>query len=256
MAGVNELGDPVNFVAVLPIGEGATGDEKLANAGLAFRQDGDKMVIDDVAYDSAAQTAGLDWDQEVMRVLKPVSQPTKYPVREETAIAAERARLGEAWSLLQERVEFCRRQDAAAQAERQEALRFAKETRDSVKREAQEVMDQLDADREALEAETASRHEELAAAQRNFAAESEGTRASLKEQRELLDAREGHLGLREAELKQRGVELQRREEQVQVLEKDQAIREEQLKAREGRLARDETTWTERKAKANAHLARR
>ena len=62
-------------------------------------------------------------------------------VREELALAAERARLGEAWSLLHERVELCRRQDAAAQAERQEALRFAKETRDSVKREAQEVMD-------------------------------------------------------------------------------------------------------------------
>ena len=41
-------------------------------------------------------------------------------VREELAIA----------------VELCRRQNAAAQAERQEALRFAKETRDSVKREA------------------------------------------------------------------------------------------------------------------------
>ena len=97
-------------------------------------------------------------------------------IREEAAIAAERARLGEAWSLLHERVELCRRQDAAAQAERQEALRFTKETRDSVKREAQEVMDQLDADREAFEAETASRHEELAAAQQNFAVESEDTR--------------------------------------------------------------------------------
>ena len=48
-------------------------------------------------------------------------------------------------------MELCRQQDAAAQAERQEALRFAKETRDSVKREAQEVMDQLDAAREALD---------------------------------------------------------------------------------------------------------
>ena len=55
---------------------------------------------------------------------------------EELALAEERTRLGEAWALLHERVELCRRQDAAAQAERQEALRFAKETRDSVKREA------------------------------------------------------------------------------------------------------------------------
>ncbi len=76
--GINDLGDPINFVALLPIGEGATGEEKLENAGLAFRLDGDKMFIDDVIYDSAAQSAGLDWDQEVLRVLKPVPQPSKY----------------------------------------------------------------------------------------------------------------------------------------------------------------------------------
>ncbi len=78
VAGVNDLGDPIEFVAILPIGEGATGEEKLEAAGLLFREDGNKMIIDDVGFDSAAQNAGLDWDQEVLRVLKPVSQPTKY----------------------------------------------------------------------------------------------------------------------------------------------------------------------------------
>ena len=78
VAGVNDLGDPIEFVAILPIGEGATGEEKLENAGLLFRTDGDKMIIDDVSFDSAAQNAGLDWDQEVLRVLKPVPQPSKY----------------------------------------------------------------------------------------------------------------------------------------------------------------------------------
>jgi hypothetical protein len=78
VAGVNDLGDPIEFVAIVPMGEGASGEEKLTNAGLTFRQDGDKMFIDDVAYDSVAQKAGLDWDQEVLRVLKPVSTPTKY----------------------------------------------------------------------------------------------------------------------------------------------------------------------------------
>ncbi len=78
MSGVNDLGDPLEFVALLPIGEGATGEEKLENAGLLFRNDGDKMIIDDVTYNSPAQTAGLDWDQEVLRVLKPEPQPTKY----------------------------------------------------------------------------------------------------------------------------------------------------------------------------------
>ncbi|MCX7566588.1 TRAP transporter permease [Sulfitobacter sp. F26169L] len=76
--GFNDLGDPLQFVALLPIGEGATGEEKLENAGLMFREDGDKMIIDDVAFNSPAQGAGLDWDQEVLRVLKPEPQPSKY----------------------------------------------------------------------------------------------------------------------------------------------------------------------------------
>ena len=41
-----------------------------------------------------------------------------------------------------------------------------------------------------------------------------------------------------------------------MLEKDQATREEQLKAREGRVARDEATWSEHQAKANANLVER
>ena len=60
-------------------------------------------------------------------------------------------------------MELCRRHDASAQAAREEALKFAKETRESVKREAAETMDQLDAAREALEAETASKRQEVAA---------------------------------------------------------------------------------------------
>ena len=78
VAGVNDLGDPIEFVALVPIEEGATGEERLEAAGLAFREEDGKMFVDDVAFDSPAQAAGLDWDQEVVRVLKPVAQPTKY----------------------------------------------------------------------------------------------------------------------------------------------------------------------------------
>ena len=76
---------------------------------------------------------------------------------EELSRGEERPRLDEAWALLRERVESCRRQVAAARTAREEAMRFAKETRDSVKREAAETMEQLDAARVALEAETASK---------------------------------------------------------------------------------------------------
>ncbi|MCV2879354.1 TRAP transporter permease [Sedimentimonas flavescens] len=78
VAGVNDLGDPIEFVALVPMGDEATGEDRLAAAGIALRQDGERMIIDDVAYGSAAQRAGLDWDQEVLRVLQPVSVPSKY----------------------------------------------------------------------------------------------------------------------------------------------------------------------------------
>ncbi len=78
VAGMNDLGDPIEFVALLPITEGTTGAEKLEAAGLTFRQDGDKMIIDDVAFGTPAADAGFDWDQEVLRVLKPVPAPSKY----------------------------------------------------------------------------------------------------------------------------------------------------------------------------------
>ncbi|WP_050527857.1 TRAP transporter permease [Pseudorhodobacter aquimaris] len=78
VAGMNELGDPIEFVAILPITAGTTGEEKLDAAGIALRSDGDKMIIDDVSYGSAASEAGLDWDQEVLRVLRPIDVPSKY----------------------------------------------------------------------------------------------------------------------------------------------------------------------------------
>ena len=35
-------------------------------------------MIDDVAFDSKAKKAGLDWDQEIINVLQPNDQPSKY----------------------------------------------------------------------------------------------------------------------------------------------------------------------------------
>lgn len=78
ISGVNDLGDPIEFVAVLPISDGATGEERLENAGLLVREADGKLVVDDVTYDSAAAKAGLDWDQTVLRVLRPIDQPSKY----------------------------------------------------------------------------------------------------------------------------------------------------------------------------------
>ncbi|MEM8952017.1 MAG: TRAP transporter fused permease subunit, partial [Pseudomonadota bacterium] len=78
VAGLDQFGSPVEFVAPITMPEGASGDEKLTAAGITLRQDGDKMLIDDVAFDSAAQKAGLDWDQEILQVRQPADQPSKY----------------------------------------------------------------------------------------------------------------------------------------------------------------------------------
>lgn len=78
VSGVSDIGDPIEFVAVLKLGEGATGEERIAGAGLSLRTDGDKVLVDDAAFDSAAKAAGLDWDQEILDVLLPVPQPSKY----------------------------------------------------------------------------------------------------------------------------------------------------------------------------------
>ncbi len=63
IAGLNDIGNPVEFTALLPVPEGATGEERLEAAGITLIQDGDRTLIDNVAFDSPAQAAGLDWDQ-------------------------------------------------------------------------------------------------------------------------------------------------------------------------------------------------
>ncbi|MFV0360845.1 TRAP transporter permease [Tropicimonas sp.] len=76
--GVNNVGDAITFTALLPVPEGATGADRLAATGITYVESDGKVMIDDVAFDSPAQKAGLDWDQEIVAVLVPVSQPSKY----------------------------------------------------------------------------------------------------------------------------------------------------------------------------------
>ncbi|AUH35482.1 C4-dicarboxylate ABC transporter [Paracoccus tegillarcae] len=79
ISGLNAVGDPVEFAAVLNVPEGADGAERLANAGVvALRSEGEDVFIDDVAFDSPAQEAGLDWDQQVLMVRSPAAAPSKY----------------------------------------------------------------------------------------------------------------------------------------------------------------------------------
>ncbi len=78
VSGLNAVGDPITFAALLPVGEGETGEDRLFAAGLELLNDGDTVMIDNVGFDSAAQQAGLDWDQKIEGVRAPVPQPSKY----------------------------------------------------------------------------------------------------------------------------------------------------------------------------------
>jgi TRAP transporter 4TM/12TM fusion protein len=75
--GVNDIGDPISFVAILALPDGATGSERLENAGVEFIEMDGQLVVDNVAFNSIAQRAGLDWDQTVTGVLVPNPQPWK-----------------------------------------------------------------------------------------------------------------------------------------------------------------------------------
>jgi TRAP transporter 4TM/12TM fusion protein len=76
--GLDQFGDPISFVALLELGDGEDGAAKLENAGVFVVERDGATIIDDVAFGSAGQAAGLDWDQEVTRVLQPAPQPSKY----------------------------------------------------------------------------------------------------------------------------------------------------------------------------------
>lgn len=75
--GEDELGDPTSFIAVLPLGEGTTGEERLNNAGLFIRMEGNKAIVDDLGFNSEAEKAGLDFDFAITTVETPQPQPDK-----------------------------------------------------------------------------------------------------------------------------------------------------------------------------------
>ena len=117
----------------------------------APRSDAGALALREPRRHSARRSSVFSQARQTLDMLE-----TQY-AEEELARAEERARLNEGWALLRESMESCRRQDAAARAAREEAMHFAKDSRDSVKREAAETMEQLDVAREGLEVETASK---------------------------------------------------------------------------------------------------
>ena len=76
--GEDDIGRERSFVAPLIIAEGETGEDKLLNTGLELLVNDDQsVIIDGVAFDSAAEKAGLDFDQLIQSVSLPRSSLPK-----------------------------------------------------------------------------------------------------------------------------------------------------------------------------------
>jgi len=75
--GLDDIGQPRSFVAVLPIPDGKDGAARLATAGLEILEEADGMGVITAAYDSPAEKAGFAFDQKIVRLMVPVSQPPK-----------------------------------------------------------------------------------------------------------------------------------------------------------------------------------
>jgi len=75
--GVDDIGNPRSFVAVLTLGEGENTRERLADAGVELFDNGGKVLVDAVNFGSPAETAGLMFDQVIAQVEVPQPQPPK-----------------------------------------------------------------------------------------------------------------------------------------------------------------------------------
>jgi len=75
--GEDDVGDLLVFTALMPIGGETSGEERLAAYGLDVLIEDGKVIIDNAAFDSPAQAAGLDFDQKILKVLVPSGQPAK-----------------------------------------------------------------------------------------------------------------------------------------------------------------------------------
>ncbi len=70
-------GKPFTKTIMLTIGEETTGVEKLAGAGFEIRDEEGRIFIENVMFSSAAEKAGVDFDQEILNIQIPAHRPPK-----------------------------------------------------------------------------------------------------------------------------------------------------------------------------------
>jgi len=77
MAGETIDGDFVTKIVPLPLGPKAPGPERLAHAGIETREEGGKVLVDNIVFGSAAEKAGVDFDWEIRNIEAEAEQPPK-----------------------------------------------------------------------------------------------------------------------------------------------------------------------------------
>jgi len=70
-------GSEFTKTVMLPVGDEATGAERLQGIGLETRTEDGKILIDNVVFSSPAEKAGVDFDQEILNIQVPSSRPPK-----------------------------------------------------------------------------------------------------------------------------------------------------------------------------------
>ncbi len=73
-------GDMVEKAVQLPMGPAGGGEQRLANAGLETRLEDGKVYADNVAFGSPAQTAGIDFDWQILDIRVEADRPPKQLV--------------------------------------------------------------------------------------------------------------------------------------------------------------------------------
>ena len=79
---VNVQGEDLNGkeykkTVMMPVGEESTGRERLDAIGFETRNEEGKILIDNVVFASAAEKAGIDFDQEILSLRVPNQRPPK-----------------------------------------------------------------------------------------------------------------------------------------------------------------------------------
>jgi len=72
--GEDDVGDPREFVVLLAIPDGESGEEKLQKIGLMTYVEEGKVLVDSVTFGSPAAEAGLEFDQQILRVRAPTDR--------------------------------------------------------------------------------------------------------------------------------------------------------------------------------------